>query len=129
MSLYVTIALIAFAAGFLLACMPTVHNKILMIFSLCPAAKEAPSPQSQDTDSQEPAHVSAGIPVEDLGEGIVNVLGSGLGTAIDVTVSTGVNISSEVQAGAKALASGIKGGLSSYIGFIQGLNRETEKRE
>jgi hypothetical protein len=54
------------------------------------------------------------IPIESLGTGVINMVGGGLGVAIEATVSTGTNIATNINAGSKAAVSGVKNRVCSF---------------
>jgi len=83
-------------------------------------SEEIPTAGIPDT-SDEPEINPKDIPVEDLANGITNVLGEGLGLAIDSGRSVGSFLVSDARTGAKWAAAGATVGYEKLLGFVRGL--------
>ena len=148
------IAIFAFFGGFFVAGLPIVQQKITSIFApapnlLAPTPVDAAAPLVIESEPIESPTVAAPVvettpvhpeklprpaaktrefPVEDLGNGLINALGEGLGVVIDTTVSAGSGIAAEIQNGAKVSVSVTRNGIKSYYNFIQKKAQESKKR-
>lgn len=180
--LALSLAILGFLGGFLIAALPAVHRSILKLFGLQRPDPVQPHSEQPKTDTVsvkatdapamplqhvtptfyeevpvERTHESAwtappveapkgmpeenqpqvaqavnenapkadvsgkDIPIEGLGDGVINALGDGLGAGIDSVTSAGSTIASGINQGARAAASTVTGGLGLYVKFIQKL--------